>query len=173
MRYVGSSQLKVKGPQNLQTSLPSVAEDAEDIRVLAFPQPAENVYHKRWTIQKREGKEESLDIKVPDNVTLRSITIASPSLLRTTADLYVKEGADYRLLKRIGVDRVNTGLNVGFLPYAPVVTALPETKGTDFRLFVHASGNADMIVDLSSQPIIERYPEKHWQNVPISLAYVA
>lgn len=109
---------------------------------------------------KREGKEESLDIKVPDNVTLRSITIASPSLLRTTADLYVKEGADYRLLKRIGVDRVNTGLNVGFLPYAPVVTALPETKGTDFRLFVHASGNADMIVDLSSQPIIERYPEK-------------
>ena len=43
MRYVGSSQLKVKGPQNLQTSLPSVAEDAEDIRVLAFPQPAENV----------------------------------------------------------------------------------------------------------------------------------
>lgn len=160
MRYVGSSQLKVKGPQNLQTSLPSVAEDAEDIRVLAFPQPAENVYHKRWTIQKREGKEESLDIKVPDNVTLRSITIASPSLLRTTADLYVKEGADYRLLKRIGVDRVNTGLNVGFPPYAPVVTALPETKGTDFRLFVHASGNADMIVDLSSQPIIERYPEK-------------
>ena len=160
MRYVGSSQLKVKGPQNLQTSLPSVAEDAEDIRVLAFPQPAENVYNKRWTIQKREGKEESLDIKVPDNVTLRSITIASPSLLRTTADLYVKEGADYRLLKRIGVDRVNTGLKVGFLPYAPVVTALPETKGTDFRLFVHASGNADMIVDLSSQPIIERYPEK-------------
>ena len=89
MRYVGSSQLKVKGPQNLQTSLPSVAEDAEDIRVLAFPQPAENVYHKRWTIQKREGKEESLDIKVPDNVTLRRITIASPSLLRTTAALYV------------------------------------------------------------------------------------
>ena len=59
MRYVGSSQLKVKGPQNLQTSLPSVAEDAEDIRVLAFPQPAENVYHKKMDHTKtgRERRE--------------------------------------------------------------------------------------------------------------------
>lgn len=160
MRYVGASELKVKGPQNLQTTLPTVADDAEDIRVIAFPQPVENVYHRRWTIKKREGNEETLEIKVPEGVTLRSLTIASPSLLRTTADLYVKEGTEYRLLKRVGVDRVNTGLSVGFLPYAPVVTALPETKGTDFRLFVHASGNADMIVDLSSQPIVERYLEK-------------
>lgn len=160
MRYVGASELKVKGPQNLQTTLPTVADDAEDIRVIAFPQPVENVYHRRWTIKKREGNEETLEIKVPEGVTLRSLTIASPSLLRTTADLYVKEKTEYRLLKRVGVDRVNTGLSVGFLPYAPVVTALPETKGTDFRLFVHASGNADMIVDLSSQPIVERYLEK-------------
>lgn len=160
MRYVGAAELKVKGPQNLQTALPTIADDAEDIRVIAYPQPEENVYHKRWTIRKREGNEETLEFKVPQGVTLRSLTIASPSLLRTTADLYVKEGAEYRLLKRVGVDRVNTGLNVGFLPYAPVVTALPETKGTDFRLFVHGSGNADMIVDLSSQPIVERYPEK-------------
>lgn len=160
MRYVGASELKVQGPQNLQTTLPCVAEDAKDIRVIAFPQPVENVYHRRWTIKKREGNEETLEIKVPEGITLRSLTIASPSLLRTTADLYVKEGTEYRLLKRVGVDRVNTGLSVGFLPYAPVVTALPETKGTDFRLFVHASGNADMIVDLSSQPIVERYPEK-------------
>lgn len=160
MRYVGASKLKVKGPQDLQTTLPTVTDDAEDIRVIAFPQPVENVYHRRWTIKKREGNEETLEIKVPEGITLRSMTIASPSLLRTTADLYVKEGTEYRLLKRVGVDRVNTGLSVGFLPYAPVVTALPETKGTDFRLFVHASGNADMIVDLFSQPIVERYPEK-------------
>ena len=160
MRYLGTSCLHVEGPQALDATLPDVAKDAEDVRVIAFPQAVKNVYRESWTIHKQEGKGEELDIDVPDGVTVRSLTFRFPSLLRTTVDLYKKEGTEYSLFKRVGIDRSNPALNVGFSPYAPVVVSLPETTGADFRLVVHPSGNSDFTVELSSQPYVERYPEK-------------
>ena len=160
MRYLGASQVCVEGGQKLHVPLPPVAKEAEDVCVIAFPQPEKEGYHKSWTIHKREGKSETLEISIPDSVSIRSLTVRCPSLLRTTADLYRKEGNDYRLLKRVNIDRSNVALNVGFSPLAPVVISLPGYKGGEYRLMVHPSGNSDMIVELSSLLYVERYPEK-------------
>lgn len=160
MRYLDSSELKVKGPQSFNAALPPVAEDAEDVRVIAFPQLADGIYQETWKLNKQEGKEGVLEMKLPQETTIRSISLQTPNQIRTQADLYIKEGADYRLLKKIEIDRSNHALNVGFAPHSPVVISLPEIKGKEFRLLVHSPGNAEMNVKLSSQPIVERYPEK-------------
>ena len=43
MRYLASSELRVTGPKMLQTDLPVIAEDAEDVKVIAFPAPTGDV----------------------------------------------------------------------------------------------------------------------------------
>ena len=80
--------------------------------------------------------------------------------IKTEAELFVKEGDDFRLLKKIVLDRSNFSLNVGFNPMAPIVISIPETKGDKFRLVFAKEGSGEMNVTLSSQPQIERYPEK-------------
>lgn len=160
MRYLGCSEIKVKGPQTLSVALPPIGENAEDVRVIAFPRPSSDIYHKSWNIHKSEGKEEVLEIQVPNDVTVRNLTLQSQAWIRTAADLYVKDGTEYRLLKSVWMDRSNPAFNVGFAPYSPIVISLPETKGADFRLVVHPPGNAEIKVELSSLPMIERYPEK-------------
>lgn len=160
MRYLGSSELKVKGPTTLNTTLSTVAENAEDVRVIAFPQPSNDIFQKNWSVNKQEGKEEIVEMQIPKEVTVRSLTLQSQTWIRTAADLYVKDGTEYKLLKNIWMDRSNPALNVGFIPYSPIVVSFPETKATNFRLVIHSPGNAEIKVAISSQPVIERYPEK-------------
>lgn len=160
MRYLASSELKVKGPQLLQTALPAIAEDAEDVRVIAFPASTADVFSGNWKVKKQEGKEEVVEMKLSKEATIRSFSLQVNTPIKTDADLYVKVGNEYRLLKKIHIDRSNAALNVGFIPYPPVVISLPETTGQDFRLVIHAGGNAELELQLSSQPMLERYPEK-------------
>ncbi|MDD3039356.1 glycosyl hydrolase [Bacteroides sp.] len=160
MRYLASSELKVKGPQVLKTALPAIAEDAEDVRVIAFPAPSGDVFSGNWKVKKQEGKEEVVEMSLSKEATIRSFFLQANTPIKTDADLYVKVGNEYRLLKKIHIDRSNAALNVGFIPYPPVVISLPETTGQDFRLVIHAGGNAELEVQLSSQPMLERYPEK-------------
>jgi len=52
-----------------------------------------------------------------------------------TAEFQVSEdGQNYRTLRAMPIDRSNLGVNVGFLPLAPIVMAIPPTAGRHFRL---------------------------------------
>lgn len=160
MRYLASSELRVTGPKMLQTDLPVIAEDAEDVKVIAFPAPTGDVVSGNWKVKKQEGKEEVVEMKLPQETTVRSFSLQVNTPIKTDADLYIKEGNNYHILKKIHIDRSNAALNVGFIPYPPIVISLPEVKGQEFRLVIHAGGNAELDIALSSQPMLERYPEK-------------
>lgn len=160
MRYLASSQVTVKGGQQLNMALPEVGKDAEDVKVIAFPVPGNKAVEKNWEIKKTNGEPATVNMALPNGATARSLSVQVNTPIRTEAELYVKENNEYKLLKKFGIDRSNAALNVGFIPYPPVVISLPETKAQDFRLVVSRHGQATMNVTLSSKPMVERYPEK-------------
>lgn len=160
MRYLASSELKVKGPKVLETNLPAIAEDAEDVCVIAFPTPIGEVFSERWKVKTQKGKNEVVEMKLSQQATIRSFFLQTNTPIKTDADLYVKIGNDYQLLKNIHIDRSNPTLKVGFIPYPPVAISLPEIRGQEFRLIFPANSNAELEIQLSSHPVLERYPEK-------------
>jgi len=166
MRYLASSNMTVKGPQQAaRIKLPEVAKDAmADVKIIAYPSQAngQNI-SKSWNTEKKRGEELVLDLPLGKSVTVRTLIfkVSEPSRIKSDAELFVKEGDSYRSLKKFHIDRSNASLNVGFDPYAPVIISIPETNATDFRFVMttkRTEGKAT--VELSSEPMIERYPEK-------------
>ena len=167
MRYLASSAMTVKGPQQAATiKLPPVAPDAmDDVRIIAYPAPENKpgATEKSWEIEKKRGEELTLDISFRQTTPVRTLIFKTqaPERIIAEAELSVKEGTSYRLLKKIHIDRSNSALNVGFDPYAPIVITIPETNASDFRFVIptkECAGKA--ILTLASQPLVERYPEK-------------
>lgn len=190
MRYLTSSELKVSGPTQLSVTLTRPAKDFQDVKVLAFRAPKDGVRLDSQTAQitstpvipsinnivdqdlttevalpsgNNQPINLTVDFRCKEEQTVRSISIFTAHRpMGVHADLYAKEGNDYRLIKSIDVDRTNPNLIVGFNPYGPVVISLPETKSDAFRLvFSNASSNSGIAeVCLSSAPKEERYVEK-------------
>ena len=165
MRYLASSEITVKGPRQAAViSLPPVAVDAmEDVKIIAWPTPAnaQPAIRKSWNVEKKRAKELVVDMSLGKAAPIRSFIFTTGNAMKAEAELSVKEGASYRLLKKISVNRSNPALNVGFSPYAPVVISLPETDAAEFRLAVSAdSYEWKGVVELTTQPLVERYPEK-------------
>lgn len=160
MRYLASSEIKVKGPQTLKTVLPSVGKEAQDVKVLAWPDQTAGGFEKTWRMDKENGKPLTKELSLGIAQPIRNITLKARTPIKTQVRLSVREGAGFELLKEFEADRSNPALNVGFDPYAPVVIALPETKGEAFRLELSPEGGGELEVTLSSRPVIERYPEK-------------
>lgn len=158
MRYLASNELKVEGPQQLKTELPTMGKEAEDVRIIAYPTP--DVSEKSWTLDKQHGQELVSELTLDEQTPVRSFTFVTNQPMQTDAELLVKKGAEYQSLKKIHIDRSNPALNVGFTPFAPIVISLPETTGTDFRLVLSPNGGGTVQVTLSSAPKVERYAEK-------------
>lgn len=159
MRYLASAEVTVSGPKKMQAPLPELGPDAQDVKVLAYPvQTKPETYSE--VLAKKDKTEASVEMPVSGNQPMRSLTIQVDKPIKTSAVLYYKQGNEYRELSRIEIDRSNTALNVGFVPLAPVVISLPEMKASAFRLVVAPAGTARMTVSLSSEPQVERYPEK-------------
>ncbi|WP_295937181.1 glycosyl hydrolase [uncultured Alistipes sp.] len=160
MRYLASADIRVKGPTVLKTRLPEVGADAQDVKVLAYPDRSSGLFEKTWTLQKEDGRSIVADMQLPSEEIIRNISVTPHSAFKTKVRFLVKEGAGYKLLKEFEVDRGNTALNVGFDPLAPVVISVPGTRASTFRVELSSEGRGDVDVTLSSRPLIERYPEK-------------
>ncbi|HCC51855.1 MAG TPA: glycoside hydrolase family 2 [Porphyromonadaceae bacterium] len=167
MRYLASSEIKVKGPQKATgIKLPEVAKDAmEDVKIIAYPVPGNGqpVTEKSWKLQKKSGEALTLDMSLGKPAPIRTFIFKTetPDRIIAEAELLVKDGTSWRSLKKIHIDRSNPALNVGFDPYAPIVISVPETNASDFRFVMsteQSRGNAE--VTLTTQPLVERYPEK-------------
>ncbi|MBT1687244.1 glycosyl hydrolase [Dawidia soli] len=159
MRYLASSEVIVEGPRKINQGLPVVGEHAQDVKVLAWRLPA-SVEEHQGRLLKGDGNERSLTFTVRGKSPMRSLVIRADASIQNAADVYYEAGGEYKLLTQVALDRGNTALNVGFDPLAPVVVSLPEVKTTRYRLTVANPLSATVDVTLSSQPRVERYPEK-------------
>ncbi len=160
MRYLASSDTIVAGPGRMQLTLPSVGKDEQDVCVIAYPALDKPVGEKSWAINKKSGQSSSSVLVFDKEATVRTLIYRVNTPFKTTAKLWVKKGGKEELLRQFVIDRSNPALNVGFVPYAPVVISLPETSASQFRLEMSEEGEAAGNVTLTSSPMMERYPEK-------------
>ena len=160
MRYLASSDTIVAGPGRMQLTLPSVGKDEQDVCVIAYPALDKPVAEKSWAINKKSGQSSSSVLVFDKEATVRTLIYRVNTPFKTTAKLWVKKGGKEELLRQFVIDRSNPALNVGFVPYSPVVISLPETSASQFRLEMSEEGEAAGNVTLTSSPMMERYPEK-------------
>ena len=192
MRYLYSRQWTVTGGKTVQKNLPVNKPDFQPVAVLAFPQlPGDSEtlssHHPVITsnndsllhpemmadndtataaLFSSRGKDTSaimVDVSVDAPITVRSLVIDFAKLpLKAMVALQVKKDGAYQTLKQFEVDRSNPGLNVGFVPYAPVAVSFNAVTAKDYRLvFTQVQGNGGIAeIQLSATPYLERYEEK-------------
>ena len=163
--------------------------DFQDVKVIAFPAidgqrltPAEakvtvrpSASHPERLIDGDPGTavellpagsrsgEVTLEFTTERPFTLRSLKLyVTEAPVDCPARIEAEQNGTFRTLAEFPVTRFNPSLNVGFDPYAPVVISVPATASTRFRLvFANATpGFGLREAELSSLPVVERYPEK-------------
>ncbi|MCK9617738.1 MAG: glycoside hydrolase family 2 [Lentimicrobiaceae bacterium] len=188
MRYLISSELRVKGPQKLTQKLEKPIDIFQDVKVIAYPAPKDDQLvlnsqngtitsmpgvadlssisdgNKNTGITFPAGNEFIVNFEAKGPFTARSLSVRSTERpMLATAQFQVKTaGGEYRTLSEFQINRSNPALNVGFEPYAPVVVSFPATTATHFRLIVKnaKSGTGLAEVILSTSPRVGRYSEK-------------
>ena len=188
MRYLTASELRVQGPQKLSQKLDQPIAQFQDVKVIAYPAPQGgqlilNTRNAKITsapqvanlakitdgdttsgIAFPGGKDFTIDLEAKAPFTARSLSIyTTEKPLGSPAILQIKDDSgSFRTISEFQINRTNPALNVGFVPYAPVVISFPETTATSFRLIVKNAkpGTGFAEVELSSSPRVERYAEK-------------
>lgn len=186
MRYLTTSEVRVKGPMLYAQKLPMVAADFQDVSLLAFPAPendADDLAMYQPTVTGSgvtdaanlvDGKPETeatfadnssltIDISLAKPLTARSLVlIPAQKRFRADCQLQVSEGGAYRTIKTFELNRSNPELNVGFMPYGPVAVSFPATKGSQFRLILSKMSQKGGLADikLSAAARLDRYVEK-------------
>src|SRR5574344_754349 len=157
MRYLAYAKDTVSGPTKMNVKLPALGKDAQDVKVLAFPLISSKVV---FTPLEDASKDTTINLSSPVAAKVRSLVLYPVmKACSGSAELFVKDGENYRSVEKFQIDRSNDAINVGFEPYAPIVISVPETEGKQFRLVVNAAGIIQK-VELSDMPVVERYPEK-------------
>ncbi|MFY9173587.1 glycosyl hydrolase [Petrimonas mucosa] len=187
MRYLASSETKVKGSRTVTLTLPKPNEDFQDVKVIAIPDVTREeltLTHKNAVIESEPqlpnlarltdndpetgvnlpgGNSVTISFKSKEPFTARSLTLQSTrSPLMAEAVLEAREGEKFNTVSKFVINRSNPALNVGFDPYAPVTIAIPATTSSEFRLQLnyHSSGSGVAEISLSGIPRMERYSEK-------------
>jgi hypothetical protein len=188
MRYLTSTELRVKGPQKLSQKLEKPTNIFQDVKVIAFPDPKDdqlimNTKNGEITSTPRiadlakifddniktgiyfpAGDEFVINFDAKKPFTARSLSIRpTEQRIKATAIFQVKgSNGEYRTLSEFQINRSNPALNVGFEPFAPVVISFSATTATGFRLVIKKvtpkCGLAE--VRLAAAPRVERYSEK-------------
>lgn len=187
MRYLATSETKVKGPGKVIEKLPQPSDFFQDVNVIAYPvnemqsrsgrvRPVKATSKpgipdiERLTdgdvdsaVALPIGESVSIDFEYQSPHVIRSILIKTATKpAKLFAEVFAKEGNQFRLLTSFEIDRSNPRLIVGFDPYGPVVMSLPETNSKTFRVVFSriAHGSSISEINLSAIPLQERYVEK-------------
>ena len=160
MRYLAQESITLQGNGLVQKfTLPSLGQDAKDVRVIAMPV----LPHKTYTFDmaKEPGVMAIREFHLPEPITLRSILFQTEDYLLADAIVEALVDGEYQKLRVEHLDRSNMNLNVGFHPLAPIALSLPDTPTQDIRLTLNGGGQPTRLsVTLSDQPRVERYEEK-------------
>ena len=164
MRYLTSSQVMAAGPAVFHIKLVKPQENFQDVKVLAYPVASDYGEGISSThIALTGGKQFILNIGTKATYTARSVTIITTDQnVRLEGDIQAKVDGAYTTLKHFIIDRTNSALNVGFIPFGPAAFAIPATTADSFRiLFTGVSANSGIAeVKLSATPAVENYIEK-------------
>lgn len=160
MRYLASSETRVKGPVKISQMLDKPTDVFQDVKVIAYPAPKfdQLVLNKQnctvTSIPKvnglskaidgdektgfifPEGDKFILDFKSKEAFTARSLSLrTTENIMNAIVSFQIKDAnGSYNTIKEFKLDRSNDALSVGFIPYAPVVISFPPITSTDFRL---------------------------------------
>ena len=184
MRYLASSEIRVKGPQKFSEKLERPNEFFQDVKVLAIPVYSEYRQNLLETatqvrisaagakIDLTSGRSELMltqpetivDIVLPEKTIARSLVIHTAQRnIHAECELQSKlDNSLYKTEKKFTINRSNPALNVGFDPYAPIAESLNDVEASEFRIiFRNATPNSGIArIELSSTPIVERFAEK-------------
>ena len=187
MRYLTSSETKVKGPLLFNKKLAQPQKEFQDVKVLAYPvaddfdsdisslkptftsTPAvdslDNVMDNdlKTGIHLKGGQPFSLDVNTKKAYTVRSVIITTTNQSVTLeGEVQAKVNGTYTAIKHFLIDRSNSALNVGFIPFGPAAISIPATTSDSFRIvFTSVSTNSGIAeLKLSATPMVENYIEK-------------
>ena len=188
MRYLTSSELRVKGPLKISQKLVKPIDIFQDVKVIAYPVPKDDqvvLNNENGTITAfpevanistitdgnintgitlPKGDKFTLNFESKKPFTARSLSIRpteKPMLAKVQFQVKNSNG-EYRNLSEFEINRSNPALNVGFDPYAPVVISFPATTATNFRLIIQDTfpGHGLAEVVIRAAPRVERFSEK-------------
>lgn len=160
MRYLAANTIEIEGGTQVDVELPNMGKEAEDVRIIAYPSMADKFFSKSWNLHKQSSQELVADLNLDKKESPCNIIFTTNTPIKTDVELFIKEKDTYRSIKNIHIDRSNPALNVGFMPYAPIVISLPETSGTQYKAVMTTEGEGEIELTLSSYPQVERYAEK-------------
>lgn len=162
MRYLTSQSLSVKGTGKVQTlHLPSLGEDALDVRVLAIPDRSSRFHQVTADIFKKQSEDLVQTVDLGGERTVRSITFQGPGYILVNCLVEAKVDGKYQVLKSVHLDRTNDNPNTGFHPHGPMCYALPDTKTSEIRLtFQGGPGDNRLQAIISEEPRVQQFEEK-------------
>jgi len=187
MRYLTSSETFVKGPLPVRKKLIKPNSDFQDVRVIAYPALPDYQSDIRAlkpllstdliinnvsafmdkklesVIQLEKNSPFKLDISTALPFTARSLVIypaKSPTFLE--GDIQVKIKGIYQTIKHFEIERTNTSLQSGFMPYGPAAISIPTVTVNEFRIvFTKNTVNSGIAeIKFSAAPVVEKYIEK-------------
>lgn len=187
MRYLTSTVTEAIGPYAFHKKLGAPAAQYQDVKVLAYPAPADNnrsitdlkpvisaepasAYvnnlmdgNENTSLLLPQNKALTVDIKTNELFTARSLTIIpGKTAMRFEGDIQAEINGRYQAIRHFVVDRSNSELNVGFKPYGPAAIALPATISKNFRIIFDKESPNSAIAELklAASPVVENYIEK-------------
>ncbi len=188
MRYLNSSRTVVKGPGQVTVKLPQPADEFQDVKVVAFPNPTPagtvlttanasiTAVPSMGDLTALTDGDNSTDVRFATNgeyiieinpqnwFTARSIVVRpAPASINTDVELQAMDAdGRYQTVSRFNINRTRDWKKVGFDPYADVAMSFDPVKSDSYRVVFRSVGAGAGIAELalSSVPRVERYKEK-------------
>lgn len=188
MRYLNSSRTVVKGPGRVTVRLPQPADEFQDVKVVAFPNPTSagtvlttanasiTAVPSMGDLTALTDGDNSTDVRFATNgeyiieinpqdwFTARSIVVRpAPASINTDVELQAMDAdGRYQTVSRFNINRTRDWKKVGFDPYADVAMSFAPVKSDSYRVVFRSVGAGAGIAELalSSVPHVERYKEK-------------
>ena len=186
MRYLTSTEVKIKGPALIDRQLEKPAKYFQDVKLIAYPvsedidksiidlKPEITSVPERKNLNEafdnnnstgieiQNGKKLSIDINTKENYSVASFVIYPlHSGLKLEGDVQIKTDTGYRTIKHFYVDHSNTELNVGFKPFGPAAFSFPATTSKNFRILLSPLGDGNIAeIKLSATAVVENYIDK-------------
>lgn len=188
MRYLNSSRTVVKGPGQVTVKLPQPADEFQDVKVVAFPNPtpagtvlttanasitavpsmgdltALTDGDNSTDVRFATNGEYIIEINPQDWFTARSIVVRpAPASINTDVELQAMDAdGRYQTVSRFNINRTRDWKKVGFDPYTDVAMSFDPVKSDSYRVVFRSvdAGAGIAELALSSVPRVERYKEK-------------
>ncbi|MDR0724506.1 MAG: glycoside hydrolase family 2 [Prevotellaceae bacterium] len=164
-------------------------EDFQDVKVLAFPVKTANIKNyfaadgakitfssnidaKTFPVRLPGRSESSITLTLPKPVSAQGLLIRIAGSFNSQSELQAKVNGAFVTIKKFYMDRTDTGLSRGFLPFSPFAISFPKTEASEFRIVFRNTNDHSTVtgISLTEAPIIERFPEKTFAKMFNSLA---